>query len=292
VLLDALCDSCFSLIVSTDFARVTSQKLENAKKLGVLSLSEHGLDSIPPQVFSADLVKLRTIDLSKNNLKNLGEIDSLKELKSLNLDNNKLYAGSLGQITNLTKLQNLSLASNFLSKFPPVDSVPTGQRHSPEPLPELPMSLKQINLSYNSLMRVPRSLCSASLTKLEKIDLSNNELAAIPEEIALLTNLQDLNLDNNLLVSLPEAIGGLKNLKALSLKENKLNVKSTLFNEKNPQPLPRTLFTDTLLIDLNLHGNDMTNTQLNQFDGFQEFLNRRQKVKSKTLTNLDVCGLK
>jgi hypothetical protein len=41
-----------------------------------------------------------------------------------------------------------------------------------------------------------------------------------------------------------------------------------------------------------LHGNHMTNTQLNQFEGFQDFLDRRQKVKSKTMMNLSVCGLK
>lgn len=38
-------------------------------------------------------------------------------------------------------------------------------------------------------------------------------------------------------------------------------------------------------------------TQLNEFEGYSEFLARREKVKSKdiyggALTNLDVCGLK
>jgi Leucine-rich repeat (LRR) protein len=130
-----------------------------------------------------------------------------------------------------------------------------------------------------------------ALVKLEKVDLSSNELAALPPEISNLSNLEDLNLDNNLIVSLPEDVGRIRKLKALSLRHNRLRVSSTVFNATNPQPLPRGLFVDTLLIDLNLHGNAMTNTQLNQFDGFQEFLARRQKVKSKTLTNLDVCGL-
>lgn len=264
--------------------------MENAKKLGVLSLSEHGLDAIPQKVYSPDLAsKLRTIDLSKNNLDDLPKLSQLKELKSLNVENNKLRAGSLAEVTHLTKLQNLSAAHNELGKFP---SELPGRKCSPDPLPELPASLKQINLASNSLLRVPRSLCSPLLSKLEKIDLSSNELAAIPEELAVLPNLQDLNLDRNLIVSLPDVMGNLKTLKVLSLRDNKLSVKSTLFTANSPQPLPKSLFTETLLIDLNLHGNDMTNTQLNQFDGFQDFLDRRQKVKSKTLTNLDVCGLK
>jgi len=262
--------------------------------LGVLSLSEHGLDAIPAQVFSEpELRKLRTIDLSKNRLRNVGRLGStLTELKSLNLDNNDLHAGSLEDISKLTKLQNCSLAVNKLGQPPPPSQHQPQRRHSPDPLPELPKSLKQINLSSNCLLSVPRPLCSSTLTNLERIDLSSNELASIPPEISNLVKLQDLNLDKNLIVSLPVEIGKLKQLKALSLRMNKVRVTSTVFSEKNPQPLPKSLFTDTLLIDLNLHGNAMTNTQLNQFDGFQEFLDRRQKVKSKTLSNLDVCGLK
>jgi Leucine-rich repeat (LRR) protein len=278
------------------------QKIENAKKLGVISLSEHGLESVPPELFSPELVKLRTLDLSKNALSSLGEVGRFTELRSLNLDRNALYAGSVGPISLLTKLQNLSLASNYLGKQappPPADLAQkmqklTVQAHAPisDPLPELPQSLKQINLSSNSLLEVPKQIFSASLSKLEKIDLSSNELAVLPPEIANLVSLQDLSLDHNLITSLPGDVGKLRKLKVLSLRHNQLRVSSTVFNERtNPQPIPRSLFVDTPLIDLNLHGNAMTNTQLNQFDGFQEFLDRRQKVKSKTLTNLDVCGL-
>jgi Leucine-rich repeat (LRR) protein len=266
----------------------------------VLSLSEHGLESVPPDLFSPDLAKIRTLDLSKNSLSSLGNLGQLTELRSLNLDRNVLYAGSLDPLLHLTKLQNLSLASNRLGRQAP--SPPTAELAQKmkkmtvsapsESLPELPASLKQINLSSNDFLTIPKQLCSAALTKLEKVDLSSNELAEIPPEIANLVNLHDLNLDHNAIASLPDEIGKLKKLKALSLRHNRLRVTSTVFNgTTNRQPIPRTLFVDTLLIDLNLHGNAMTNTQMNQFDGFQEFLDRRQKVKSKTLTNLDVCGL-
>ena len=85
-------------------------------------------------------------------------------------------------------------------------------------------------------------------------------------------------------------------LKSLSLKNNKICVLNTSFTEKNPQPIPAELFTETPIIDLNLAGNRMTNTQLNEFKGFEEFLERRQKLKSKNiyggaLTDLGVCGL-
>ena len=265
----------------------------------MISLSEHSLTEIPKQVF--EIGNLRTIDLSKNRLTSIVPLDqTLTELKSLNLDSNDLHAGSLGSLSSLSKLQNLSLANNKLALPPqqqqtrakkgPAESriPPTGNC---DPLSELPPSIKVVNISSNHLSSVPRALCSASLASLERIDLSANSIAAIPVELTLLPNLVDLNLDKNMLVSLPNEIGRLKKLKALSLRNNQIQVHSTNFHDKNPQPLPASLFTDTLLIDLNLHGNKMTNTTLNQFDGFQVFLDRRQKVKSKLITNLDVCGL-
>lgn len=234
---------------------------------------------------------MKTLDLSKNNIQNLGQLGTLTALKSLNLDDNDLCSGSLEPVAKLTSLQSLSVARNKLGKSPPPDPAKQ-QRHSPEALPQLPASLKQLNLSSNELFRIPRSVCSSNLSKLEKLDLSCNSIAALPPEIVNLVNLQDLNLDGNLIVSLPEEIGKLSKLKALSLRDNKISLTSDVFSETNPQPLPKSLFTDTLLIDLNLHGNDMTNTQLNKFEGFEDFLDRRQKVKSKTFANLSLCGLK
>jgi len=74
--------------------------------------------------------------------------------------------------------------------------------------------------------------------------------------------------------------------------------KNTVFSpETNPQPIPPEVFRDTSVVDLNLHGNRLTSTQLNElFDGYHDFLERRKKIKSKgidggALTDLDVCGL-
>jgi len=251
-------------------------------------LSEHSLDKIPEQVFAPELQKkLRTLDLSKNKLTSLGRLNSLQELKLLNLDDNQLPAGSLSPIAALSKLQNLSVGSNLLGK-----PVPHQQQSDTIILPLLPTGLKQISLAANHLASIPRPLLSPTLLKLEKIDLSKNNLALVPDEIANLVSLVELNLDGNQIVLLPETMGQLKKLKVLSLRDNQIHVTSTIFTERNPQPLPKSLFEDTALIDLNLHGNRMTNTQLNEFDGFQTFLDRRQKVKSKTLVNLSVCGLK
>jgi Leucine-rich repeat (LRR) protein len=234
--------------------------------------------------------KLRTLDLSKNNICETGQLGLLVELKILNLENNNLYSGSLESLSKLSKLQNLSVAGNKLGNSAPSKTTVSSQKKGVEPLPALPCTLKQLNLAANFLSYVPRSVVSESLKKLEKLDLSSNQLATVPNEIYNLANLEELRLDSNMVVSLPDAIGRLSKLKVLSLRDNKIQFSTTL-ESGGSQPLPKALFTDTSLIDLNLHGNQLTNTQMNQFEGYQIFLDRRQKVKSKTMTNFDVCGL-
>ena len=212
-------------------------------------------------------------------------------MKSLNCDNNKLHAGSLAAVTRLSKLQVLSAGGNRLGKY-----LKTEVNPEPEALPSLPTSIKQLKLDNNHFSSLPPQICNPSLLKLEKLDLSFNLLATLPPGIAYLSSLVDINMDSNCIVSLPEEIGELKKLKALSLRNNHIQIQTSVFSVRNPQPIPSVLFTETPIIDLNLHGNKMTNTQLNEFEGFQAYLERRQKVKNKNiyggaLTDLNVCGL-
>ena len=239
-----------------------------------------------------------------------------------------LAAGSLEPVSKLTKLQNLSVGGNQLGKPTTEEQLvprgeklfgkevsktagrkllgqqqehhddgPTQKKKQPDPLPDyLPLSLKQLKLNANFFSSVPRVVWT--LTNLQKLDLSQNHLAFLPTEIANLQALNELNLNDNLIVSLPEEIGLLSKLKSLSLKNNHIRVVggSGSFSARNPQPLPASLFTNTPLIDLNLHGCPMTSTQLNTFDGYTTFLERREKTNTKNIyagvmANLDVCGL-
>jgi internalin A len=241
-------------------------------------------------------------------------VANLKQLKSLNLEGNKLTPGSLAALSLLSNLQTLSVGMNLLGKPVATNMTTTniaaatkmlaGQqpRYHPkttnpnQPLPSpLPAKLKSIKLNANFLSSLPIPILS--LAKLEKLDLSQNHLASVPVEIGQLTNLNELNLDDNSMVSLPEAIGLLTKLKVLSLRRNHISASNMNWSDTtNPQPLPATLFTDTPLIDLNLHDNPLTSTQLNSMDGYAKFLERRKEVKTNALlggalTNLDVCGL-
>ena len=271
------------------------------------------------------MVTVRTLDLSNNKLKALPDaLANLKALKSLNCEHNKLTQGSISpSLAKLNNLTSLSLGNNRLGMHLKEETTRGGgggggvhnksASSDPMPLPLLPVipSLKQLKLNHNQIHTIPPQLYSPLLVKLELLDLSNNNIEVLPTGIQHLVSLQQLNLDHNALLSLPNEIGKLFKLKSLSLQYNqiqrivqddnrttKYNTTTTTTTTANTttQPLPESLFTDTALIDLNLAGNPMTNTQLNEFQGFSTFLERRQKLKSKNiyggaLTDLSVCGL-
>ncbi|KAL7516430.1 hypothetical protein ACHAWX_001448 [Stephanocyclus meneghinianus] len=149
--------------------KVIAQKIEIAQKTNVLSLTEHGLEEIPDQVFHCE--SLRTLDLSRNKLTKLGKISQLKELKSFNCDENALTSHELTPLSNLTKLQSLSLGRNRL------------ENPSNRPFPVLPNTIKILKIHGNSLSSIPKQMCDQSMKLLEKLDLSFNNLAAVPAEI-------------------------------------------------------------------------------------------------------------
>ena len=124
------------------------------------------------------------------------------------------------------------------------------------------------------------------------MNLSNNSLVSIPVELCTnLISLAELILDDNQLTSLPDECGKLKKLKVLSLSNNCLSGSGA------PQSIPASVFADTPVIDLNLSGNKITSSELNEFEGFDKFLERRKKVKNKDLAGFDqldgadICGL-
>lgn len=120
------------------------------------------------------ITTLRTLDISKNKIQNLGRLSLLKDLKSFNCDENVLTINSLKPISNLSKLQTLSVGKNQLDNQLPVVTA----------FPSLPSKIRQLKLNGNSLTAIPKQICEA--ISLEKLDLSFNNIAAIPPEICKL----------------------------------------------------------------------------------------------------------
>ena len=298
---------------------VVQAKLRNAHKLGVLSLTEHKLTAVPLQIF--EITMLKTLDLSFNEIREFPSSDycsSLPNLKTLNLSNNRLYKGSLPNLTCLQNLQNLNLSDNSLGQS---NSGQSGQRqngtknpkkttktatpasaHTLLSLPPLPTSLKTLNLAKNSLNSIPPQ--ALALPNLTSLTLSNNSIASIPTSMSSLSSLKNLYLDENSLTSLPPPLFAegrccWPDLKTLDLSNNGFATAgfSTLSATSVNQPLPKGLFTDTKLHDLRLAGNPMEKRVLmEEFEGFDAFLKRREGVKRKDLdggamADLSLCGL-
>ena len=81
--------------------------------------------------------------------------------------------------------------------------------------------MQSLNLSGNQLTALPWSL--GQLTQLQSLNLSINRLTALPESLGELTRLRSLYLSNNQLPALPESVGGLTQLQSLYLSNNQLS---------------------------------------------------------------------
>jgi len=101
-----------------------------------------------------------------------------------------------------------------------------------------------LNLSNNQLTALPPEI--TKLTNLTELNLYNNQLTALPPEITKLANLTGLYLSNNQLTALPPEIVKLTNLTKLDLSFNQLTA------------LPPEITKLTKLTELNLYNNQLT----------------------------------
>ena len=80
--------------------------------------------------------------------------------------------------------------------------------------------ISRLTLSEN-LTVFPIEILSLA-DSLEILDLSNNQLKALPEEIGKLTKLKIIFASNNLFEILPESLGQCENLEMIGFKANKI----------------------------------------------------------------------
>ena len=112
-----------------------------------------------------------------------------------------------------------------------------GLTEVPESLGNL-TRLQLLDLSENQLTSLPKSL--GNLAQLQELDLHTNQLTLLPESLSKLAQLRELNLFANKLATLPNWIGCLKSLQGLGVGANMLT------------DLPDSLSGLSLLVDLDL----------------------------------------
>jgi Leucine-rich repeat (LRR) protein len=101
-----------------------------------------------------------------------------------------------------------------------------------------------VMLSRNRIPEIPSKMCRC-MRWLSQIDLSNNELAKIPNNIHLMWNLKEMKLDHNHLSTLPDNFMKLRGLQRLTLQFNWFG------------KLPDRFGDLTGLVDLKLQSNNL-----------------------------------
>ncbi|KAA8543716.1 hypothetical protein F0562_021538 [Nyssa sinensis] len=243
---------------------VEKSQVERWKATGVIALSECDLKVVPEEVWTCGS-SARVLDLSHNSIQDVpAAIGSLCSMQKLLLNVNCILDGSVSWegLSSLKSLTVLSLSQNHLTMLPSALGALT--------------CLRQLHIANNQLTCLPIEI--GLLTELQVLKANNNRISTIPNCIGSCTSLVEIDLSSNLLVELPDTIGELKNLKAVSLRNNGL------------KSLPSTLFKMCIqLSTLDLHGTEITMDLLRQFEGWENF-DERRRLKHQKQLNFRVEG--
>lgn len=179
-------------------------------------------------------------------------INSLANLKSLNLYDNSLTNLEGIDKLNTTPLDELNIGSNKLNRLP----IKFGSL----------LNLRSLWLDDNEFEEFPSCICD--LKNLEILRLSGNSLETIPSNISHLENLRVLALDFNHLREFPEGCENMPNLQELWLRQNRLTsipegissmraLETLSVSSNNLKSLPESLHTLPRLRKIYANGNNI-----------------------------------
>ncbi|XP_056421936.1 trophoblast glycoprotein [Hyla sarda] len=159
----------------------------------------------------------------------------LTNLSNLGLSSNHLQELGRNTFRNLPGLKHLDLSNNKLANISDLSFQVGGDLSSPL----LELNLRNSLYNESMIFFVAGALQNGSLSNLQKLDLSGNNLLYLPTGMFnSLPSLKDLDLSNNSLVSLRSGIfTNLDSLETLDLRNNSLkNIKNTTLLDFSSQP--------------------------------------------------------
>ncbi|CDH14756.1 related to Adenylate cyclase [Zygosaccharomyces bailii ISA1307] len=219
-----------------------------------INLSYNKIHTLPAS--TNKLFKLAKMNLSHNKLTSIADLSEMKNLRTLNLQHNRVARIKTGA----RNLQNLSLADNRISNFDDILPKLKTLELQENPITSLsykgffPMNMTNLSLSKAKLSNLPGELFF-ELSCLEKLDLSENNLTKLPDEFCLLNKLVHLSAARNKLQKLPSNFSKLRSLKSLDLHSN--NIRDFVCNAEN-------LEITYLNISSNMFGNSLLTGQFCQ----------------------------
>jgi len=177
------------------------------------------------------LKDLETLDISENHLSTLPkEIGGLKNLRHLNLRNNRPLKILPPEIGSLIQVQYLGFEGSKLSKIPntiggcknlikivgnacKIEAIPFEIGKCTE--------LREINLSYNKIDSIPSEI--GELNSLKTISLGGNHIRKLPNSFEKLSKLRFCGLGHNQFKTFPNPVLRLQKVQTLWLHENEFN---------------------------------------------------------------------
>ena len=183
-------------------------------KIEVLSLTNCGLDRIPPSIKYCK--HLKRLNLERNQIRHLPKwLPSLDSIEEINLNFNKLNLKKR-DIRRLSKVEDVLLAGNGIKSLPSNVGC---------------LRCESLNLSKNQLRTVPKSF--AELKQAKYLIFYDNKFESIPEELAGFKDLKHLDFYKNNIKEIPDFVGDMDNLQQLFLSFNQIEeIPDTLRNLK------------------------------------------------------------
>ena len=218
---------------SNQFTGQIPSELASLSNLEVLALSSNQLTG-PIPTWLASLTNLRELYLGRNQFTGQipSELASLSNLERLSLSGNQLTGSVPSWLGSLTNLEELYLWAQPVHR---TDTLPVGQPLQTGTVTGTKLG-QPVDRTYSDMAgqphqpgvavpvmtgQIPSEL--ASLTKLERLSLSDNQLTGVPSWLGSLTNLEELYLSENQLSGMiPPELGNLTDLQRLRLSENQL----------------------------------------------------------------------
>jgi len=160
--------------------------------LTVIDLYNTGLTGeLPLKLF--EFTKLKTLNVSKNKLKGISEVDDCVAFACVELEKAVFSDNQFTVIPKrlflLPKLKELNFAKNAVKELY-LDGIEIDK-----------ISIKKLNLSGNRIETVPHHFFC--LRHLDEFNLDDNQIAELPVEMWFTPRLNQLSVNNNLLIELP-----------------------------------------------------------------------------------------
>jgi len=178
-------------------------ELSELKKLVTLDCAKNDISSVPKNF--KDLKSLQCADLSQNRFAHMPAMSYMSKLSTINLSKNCI--NEIGDVNNLPSLVKFDLSSNKLEKLP-------------ENIGSL-KNLDSFKANDNELTCLPSSL--SLLKSIKTLDVSNNQISSIDNSMRRLCKLETLKVGGNQIEKLPVPFTFMRNLRNLDLSENEFH---------------------------------------------------------------------